>query len=104
MMPRLAELKEARTRDKVDTRGEFTATDTPDDHRRGRDNLKIQRQTRVGLETTTGTEEISSTRKLDTSLRGDNFVRAIEERDTRSRGEQQAPSCAGGITARPWVR
>jgi hypothetical protein len=68
MMSRLAELKEAQTRDKVDTRGEFTATDMPDDHRRGRDNLKRQRQPRVGLETTTGTEEISSTRKLDTSL------------------------------------
>jgi hypothetical protein len=37
-MPRLAELKEARTRDRVDTRGEFTATDMLDDYRCGRDN------------------------------------------------------------------
>jgi hypothetical protein len=33
-MPCLAELKEAWTRDRVDTRGEFTATDTLDDQRR----------------------------------------------------------------------
>jgi hypothetical protein len=33
-MPRLAELKEARNRDRVGTRGKFTATDTLDNHRR----------------------------------------------------------------------
>ena len=35
-MPRLTELKEAQTRDRVDTRGEFTATDTHDNYRRSR--------------------------------------------------------------------
>jgi hypothetical protein len=35
-MPRLAELKEARTKDRVGTRGEFTATDTLDNYRRSR--------------------------------------------------------------------
>jgi hypothetical protein len=35
-MPRLAELKEARTKDRVGTRGEFTATDMLDNHKRSR--------------------------------------------------------------------
>ena len=93
-MPRLAELKEARTRDRVDTRGEFTATDTPDNHRHGRDKLKYydsqesawrRRQAR-----TRGARRGNLTRRCEQRI----FVRAIEECDTRSRGEQQAPSCA----------
>jgi hypothetical protein len=118
-MPRLAELKEAWTRDRVGTRGEFTATDTLDDHRRNRiiKNTTTAKN-RLGDDDRHGREELDAEARhavASRELRAHNrFAHTTEELDTRSRAnavraganqrharDTREPSLK---CARPWKR
>jgi hypothetical protein len=86
-MPRLAELKEARTRDRVGTTGEFTATDTLDDHRRSRITKNTATaKNRLGDDDRHGREELDTEARHAIASRElcahNRFAHTTEELDT----------------------
>jgi hypothetical protein len=61
---------------------------------------KILRQLRINLETTTGTHERSSTRKLDTPLRGENFRARDKQRKSELRVRRGLDNPQQGLAGR----
>jgi hypothetical protein len=61
---------------------------------------KILRQLRINSETTTGTYERSSTRKLDTPLRAENFCARGKQRKSELRAQRARQPAAGTSRAR----
>jgi hypothetical protein len=101
-MPRLTELKEARTRDRVGTRGEFTATDTLDNHRR----RQITKNTttaknRLGDDDRHAREELDTKTRHTVTSRKFSCVRQIKkERTARAQRARHESSTRAGTTAR----
>jgi hypothetical protein len=83
-MSRLAELKEAQTRDRVGTRGEFTATDTLDNYRRSR----ITKNT-VTAKNRLGDDDRHAREELDAETR-----HAVASREFSCAANKERASCA----------
>jgi hypothetical protein len=93
-MPCLAELTEARTRDRVGTRGKFTATDMLDDHRRSRITKNTATaKNRLGDDDRHGREELDAEARLAVANR------ELHARNKRARHVQQGRAAGAELRA-----